>query len=155
MLYPHDIEQKLGFDKIRELLKNRCSGLTGKGNVDKIKFSSNPKLILKLCTQTEEFMKLLEAGEKVPALNYPEIGTILEKLKVLGVFLEAPEIADVLKVLILGIEYLVFVISMVQVVEQQVKDIITGTSGWTMYYSKTLTILLGFLEAQCIFFQMR
>ena len=108
MLYPHDIEQKLGFDKIRELLKNRCSGLTGKSNIDKIKFSSNPKLILKLCRQTEEYMKMLEAGENIPALNYPEIGAILERGEGLGVFLEAAEIADVQKVLLLLSEWIRF-----------------------------------------------
>ena len=63
MLYPQDIEQKLGFDKIRVLLTNYCSGQQGKNNVAKIKFSSNKNLIQKLCTQTEEYVKMVEAGE--------------------------------------------------------------------------------------------
>lgn len=97
MLYPHDIEQKLGFDKIRNLLKRHCSGEQGKHNVDKIRFSSNRDLILKLCMQTEEYVKLVEAGESIPSLNYPEIDLILHKLRVEGIFLETTEVADVLK----------------------------------------------------------
>ncbi len=97
MLYPHDIEQKLGFDKIRDLLKNHCSGELGKRNVDKIKFSPNKNLILKLCNQTEEYVKMVEAAEKIPSLNYPEIDALLYKIKVEGVFLETEEIANILK----------------------------------------------------------
>jgi len=108
MLYPHDIEQKLGFDKIREVLKNHCSGLQGKNNVDKVKFSYNPNLIQKLCNQTEEYMKMIEAGENLPALTYPEIEQILEKLKIHGVFLEAEEIADIQKTLVLLAEWKIF-----------------------------------------------
>lgn len=97
MLYPQDIEQKLGFDKIRDLLKGRCSGEQGKRNVDKIRFSSNPELIQKLCSQTGEYMKMVRAAENMPSLNYPEIDAILLKLRVKGIFLETSEMADVLK----------------------------------------------------------
>ena len=100
MLYPQDIEQKLGFDKIRVLLTNYCSGQQGKNNVAKIKFSSNKNLIQKLCTQTEEYVKMVEAGEKIPALNYPEIDHVLDKLKVEGIFLEIEEVVNVQKTLI-------------------------------------------------------
>jgi len=105
MLYPHDIEQKLGFDRIRELLKNRCSGPGGKVNVDKIKFTSNPKLIEKLCAQTEEFMKMISSGEHIPVLNYPEIDAVLDKVKVEGIFLESNEVADVYKILLLILDW--------------------------------------------------
>jgi len=97
MLYPKDIEQKLGFDKIRIALKSSCSGEQGKRNVEKIRFSSNPDLIARLNRQTAEFMKMIAAGEQIPTLNYPEISLILDKAKVEGVFLESQEVADVLK----------------------------------------------------------
>lgn len=108
MLYPHDIEQKLGFDKIRELLKNKCSGQQGKNNIDKIRFSSNISLIQKLCRQTEEFVKMIEAGEKIPALNYPEIDQNLNKLKVQGIFLETHEVASILRTLKVLLDWIKF-----------------------------------------------
>jgi DNA mismatch repair protein MutS2 len=108
MLYPHDIELKLGFDKIRELLKNGCTGELGKRNVDNIKFSSNKDLILKLSRQTEEFMKMISSAESVPSLHYPEIKDIIDKIRVEGIFLEPEEVADVLKSLHLLREWSVF-----------------------------------------------
>lgn len=99
MLYPHDIEQKLGFDKIRAMLKNNCSGQRGINNVDNIKFSSNSTLIQKLTGQTEIYVKMVEAGEEIPSLAYPEIDHILEKLKIEGIFLEIAEVVSVFKTL--------------------------------------------------------
>jgi DNA mismatch repair protein MutS2 len=99
MLYPHDIELKLGFDKIRELLKRGCSGEQGMRNVDNVKFSANRELITKLCCQTEEYMKMVSSGEQVPSLNYPETKEILDKARIEGIFLEPQEVADILKTL--------------------------------------------------------
>ena len=109
MLYPHDIEYKLGFDKIRDLLKHGCTGEQGKRNVDNIKFSSNKDLILKLCRQTEEFMRMISSGEPVPSLHYPEIKDIIDKIRVEGIFLEPEEVADVLKSLRLLREWSAFI----------------------------------------------
>ena len=95
MLYPHDIEQKLGFDKIRDWLKKNCSGQQGENNVGKIRFTSNKSLIGKLCAQTAEYMSMINAGENIPALNYPEVDLLLKKAKVQGAFLETEEVADV------------------------------------------------------------
>ena len=108
MLYPKDIEEKLGFDKIRELLKRYCSGQQGKDNVDKIKFSSNPKLIQKLCRQTEEYVHMIQSGEKIPSLNYPDLGNISDKLKIQGVFLELEEVANIRKTLKVLVEWTKF-----------------------------------------------
>lgn len=109
MLYPHDIEYKLGFDKIRELLIHGCTGEQGKRNVEKVKFSSNKELIIKLCSQTEEFMKMTSSGEQVPSLHYPELKDIIGKIHVEGIFLDPEEMADVLKSLRLLREWHVFI----------------------------------------------
>ncbi|NJN28730.1 MAG: endonuclease MutS2, partial [Cyclobacteriaceae bacterium] len=108
MLYPNDIEQKLGFDKIRALLQNHCSGERGKDNVDKIRFSSNKPLLLKLCRQSGEFMKLYQAGESIPSLHYPKIDESLAKLNVIGVFLETDEIVDISKTLRILVDWIGF-----------------------------------------------
>ncbi|MDZ7607332.1 MAG: Smr/MutS family protein [Cyclobacteriaceae bacterium] len=96
MLYPSDIEQKLGFDKIREWLGDLCSGAYGRRNVDNIRFLTNSDIIIKLSRQTEELMAMITAGESLPTLGYPDIDEILQKLAVEGMFLEMEEMADVL-----------------------------------------------------------
>ena len=108
MLYPHDIEFKLGFDKIRDFLSARCSGEQGKNNVNKIRYSANKALILKLCHQTEEYMNMVESGEKIPSLNYPEIDQSIEKLNVQGVFLEIEQVVDIHKTLKILLEWVKF-----------------------------------------------
>lgn len=101
MLYPLDIELKIGFDKIRTWLKNGCSGELGKLNVDYIRFTSNKELITKLCRQTEEFMFMISSGEPIPSLGYPDIREVLDKIKVEGLVLETQEVADILRTLLL------------------------------------------------------
>lgn len=95
MLFPNDIEIKLGFDKIRDLLKHHCSGEQGRCHVDKIRFSSNPDLILKRSRQTMEYMKMVQAAEHIPSLKYPEIDSLLQKLRIEGIFLETEEISSI------------------------------------------------------------
>jgi len=43
--YPRNIEEKLGFDKIKELLKSECKTDLGKISIDKISFSTQQKKI--------------------------------------------------------------------------------------------------------------
>jgi DNA mismatch repair protein MutS2 len=109
MLYPKDIENKLGFAKIREWLKKRCSGAQGVRNVDKIRFSSDVQLIRKLCRQTEAFMHLNAAGGPYPSLQYPEIALILKKAHIKGSFLEPQELVDVQRLMTLASEWYGFI----------------------------------------------
>jgi DNA mismatch repair protein MutS2 len=47
MLYPQNIEQKLGFDRIRERLSELCISPLGKAFVEKVRFSDNYDLVQK------------------------------------------------------------------------------------------------------------
>ena len=53
MLYPNNIEQKLGFDKIREGVKEACISPLGRAFVEKMRFSSDYDLIDKLVAARE------------------------------------------------------------------------------------------------------
>ena len=41
MIYPHNFEQKIGFDQIRQLLKGKCLSTLGEERVDEMTFSDN------------------------------------------------------------------------------------------------------------------
>ena len=41
MIYPQNFEQKIGFDQIRQLLKNKCLSTLGEERVDDMAFSDN------------------------------------------------------------------------------------------------------------------
>ena len=85
------LEEKLGFDKIREFLAGHCLSPLGEKWVTKISFSSDFKLIKKWLTQTEELKNIILAEEGFPQSNYFDLSEALEKSKIPGAFLEPEE----------------------------------------------------------------
>ena len=95
MLYPANLEQKVNFSKIKELLKAECTSTLGQDYVDKVAFSSDYVLVQRLLDQTEEFRQLLIAGEAFPSSNFTNLNPYLEKAKLEGAFLEQEEFQEV------------------------------------------------------------
>nr|HAD53274.1 endonuclease MutS2 [Algoriphagus sp.] len=95
MLYPSNLEKKINFKKIKELLKAECSSSLGMEYVDKVAFSSDPKLVNKLLDQTQEFLDILISGESFPASNFTNLNPYLEKAKLEGAFLDQEEFHEV------------------------------------------------------------
>lgn len=95
MLYPKEIEIKLGFDRIREQLGELCLSPLGKAFVQKIRFSDNFAVIYKLTRQTAEMKAILEetSGE-FPAQSYFDVTPALEKIRIEGVLLSLDEFFD-------------------------------------------------------------
>ncbi|GAA4438045.1 endonuclease MutS2 [Ravibacter arvi] len=95
MLYPPNIEQKLGFDRIKEVLREHCISSLGREFVDKIRFSESYALIDKLVRQTEEMKRILEQGTGFPSQNYIDIAPYLEKARIEGMLLSAEVFFDI------------------------------------------------------------
>ncbi len=91
MLHPKNIEQKLGFDLIREYLKQECLCALGQAYVDRIRFSLDFELVSKMVQQTEEFRKLLSQNLNFPSNNYIDVTYCFDKIRPEGSFLEADE----------------------------------------------------------------
>ncbi|HLF36027.1 MAG TPA: hypothetical protein VI583_17420, partial [Cyclobacteriaceae bacterium] len=79
MLYPANFEQKLGFDKIRELIANNCISAQGTGLAGKIKFLTDRDEIVKLLRQASEFRNLILSGDQFPLSEYFDYGPLLVK----------------------------------------------------------------------------
>jgi DNA mismatch repair protein MutS2 len=94
MLYPENIEVKIGFDQIRELLKKECLSPLGQGYVEKLKFSSDHQLISNLVTQTAEFKKILQLDLSFPSKDYIDAVPYFEKIKPEGSLLEPEMFRD-------------------------------------------------------------
>lgn len=97
MLYPHDIESKLGFDRIRELLKKKCSSKLGEAVVDRMKFSANYELVNKLLQQTIEFQKIIRSGVSAALGEFLDIEEVLAKSSTEGAFCLEMELLNVAK----------------------------------------------------------
>lgn len=94
MIYPENFEIKIGFNSIRDLLRDRCLSPMGKAKVDSIQFSSDIEELTESLTGTSEFQHLLQFEENFPADNYYNISDCLNKIRVEGTFPELRELFD-------------------------------------------------------------
>ncbi|WP_224996486.1 endonuclease MutS2 [Cesiribacter sp. SM1] len=92
MLYPENLEQKIGFDHIRQLLKQNCLSSLGTAYVDKVRFTDDITLLQKLLGQTSEFIKILAGGEEFPSSNYLPFDKQLDKARLEGAYLLEEEL---------------------------------------------------------------
>jgi DNA mismatch repair protein MutS2 len=95
MLYPSNLEHKINFVKIKEILKTECTSSLGMDFVDKISFTSDANLVARLLDQTEEFRQILVSGESFPTSNFTNLHPYLEKAKLENSFLDAEDFHEV------------------------------------------------------------
>ncbi|MBN2632723.1 MAG: Smr/MutS family protein [Bacteroidales bacterium] len=94
MIYPSNFELKIGFDRVRELLRERCLSPMGTEMVDGIRFLEKKSKIDELLASTSEFQHLLRFEDNFPADNYYSNSVCLNKIKVEGTFPEVRELFD-------------------------------------------------------------
>ncbi len=94
MLYPQNLEQKLGFDRLREWLKEACVSPLGRAFVDKIRFSDNFGLVDKLVRQTAEMKYIMQTGQEFPSQNYLDATPYLHRAAIEGTMLMQDEFFD-------------------------------------------------------------
>jgi DNA mismatch repair protein MutS2 len=94
MLYPSNFEQKIGFNRIRELLKLRCLSPMGEELVVEAKFSDEFECVKEWLSQTAEMLHICQFESDFPIDHYIDIQAGLKKAKVEGMHLEVQEIYD-------------------------------------------------------------
>jgi DNA mismatch repair protein MutS2 len=88
MLIPADIEEKLGFDRLRERLVDMCDSVQGKEAARVMTFTSDVETIIRLTGETDEYLRLLEGNEPVPGLVTHDLKAALRGVRTEGNFLE-------------------------------------------------------------------
>ncbi len=91
MIYPDTLEQKLGFDQIREHLRARCLSQSGRQRVDELQFLTDPDLIRTLLRRTLEFRVIFEKSEDFPSRHYHDAGEWMNRIALEGNYLEGEE----------------------------------------------------------------
>ena len=89
MLYPQDIESKLGFDSIRAEVSRLCTSRMGKDAVDAMSFSSDYDTVLRLLRQTSEMLSLIRSASDLPGANVYDVVPYLNEIKASGSFMAA------------------------------------------------------------------
>ncbi len=100
MLYPAQLQTKLGFNEIKEEIKKECISTMGRSMVDKMQFISNFDLLKKLLLQTQEFKQILLTGKNFPSDHYFDIKLLSEKLRIEGTYLFEDEFLKLMQALI-------------------------------------------------------
>ncbi|QCK14404.1 endonuclease MutS2 [Mangrovivirga cuniculi] len=108
MLYPQNLEEKLGFQYIRKTLSEGCKTKAGKEFVDKIRFSHHKNDVSKMLTQTNEYKMLLEEGVVIDLADGIEISPFINKIKLSGAWLEAIELLQLVQYLSKSLSLLTF-----------------------------------------------
>jgi DNA mismatch repair protein MutS2 len=92
--YPNNFEQKIGFDKIRQLIDNKCLSALGKECVDNMKFSSDIHSFKKKLEQTNEFVQIIREEDSFPTDYFIDVRPSLRRIKPEGTFLDEKELFD-------------------------------------------------------------
>lgn len=94
MIYPQNFEQKIGFDQIRSLIKERCLGSLGMDYTDRMQFSTDYDAIRKQLNCTWEFVHIVEMADDFPADFFFDVRPSLRRVRIEGTFLEESELFD-------------------------------------------------------------
>jgi DNA mismatch repair protein MutS2 len=94
MTYPDNFENKIGFDRIRSLLTEKCLSPMGLEKVEKIQFTDDIETLSKTLSATFEFQQILTFEDFFPNEHYYEIAECLNKIRVEGTFPEVQEVFD-------------------------------------------------------------
>jgi DNA mismatch repair protein mutS2 len=92
MIYPHNFEQKIGFDEIRALLKEQCLSTMGCECVDAMKMSSDADQLNEWLQQIRELKYLQEEKDDLPLQYFFDLRSQLVRLKVEGTYFEEQEL---------------------------------------------------------------
>ena len=94
MIYPDNFENKIGFNEIRKMLRERCLSPLGKEQVDKMSFSSDAELVNEWLMQVREFRRLMEEVEDFPLQYFYDVRESILRIRVENTHLEEDELFD-------------------------------------------------------------
>ena len=94
MIYPHNFEQKIGFDSIRQLLKEKCLSTLGQERVYDMTFSESYTDINKRLEETTEFIRIIQEEDEFPDQYFFDVRPSLKRIRVEGMYMEEQELFD-------------------------------------------------------------
>ena len=94
MIYPQNLEQKIGFDQIRQLLKDKCLSTLGEERVTDMAFSDRFQEVEEWLNQVSEFVRILQEEDGFPAQYFFDVRPSLKRIRVEGMYLDEQELFD-------------------------------------------------------------
>ncbi len=94
MIYPYNFEQKIGFDQIRRLLKEKCLSSLGEERVDEMAFCDRFDELHEWLNQVSEFVRIIQEENGFPAQYFFDVRPSLIRIRVEGMYLDENELFD-------------------------------------------------------------
>ena len=92
MIYPSNFETKIGFDLIREKIKDNCLFELGKQKVDEMSFLTHAAEIQENLALTSEFRMICQYEDTFPVSHYIDITASLKKARIEGMHMTEEEV---------------------------------------------------------------
>jgi len=94
MIYPDNFEQKIGFNEIRTMLRERCLSTLGKEQVEKMGFSDHAETVNEWLMQVREFRQLVSEVEDFPLQYFYDVRESIVRIRIENTHLEENELFD-------------------------------------------------------------
>jgi DNA mismatch repair protein MutS2 len=93
-IYPENFEQKIGFDRIRQMLMSNCLSPLGKEEVENMAFNNDFDSIDSETNLVVEFLRIIREHSNFPTSYYFDLRQSLQKIRIEGTYLETTELFD-------------------------------------------------------------
>ena len=94
MIYPQNFEQKIGFDQIRLLLKEKCLSTLGTERVEAMAFTDSADIIHEQLDRVCEFIRIVEEEDSFPDQYFYDLRPSLKRIRVEGMYMSEQELFD-------------------------------------------------------------
>ena len=94
MIYPQNFEQKIGFDQIRQLLKDKCLSTLGEEKVNEMNFSDHFEEVDELLNQVAEFVRIIQEEDNFPDQFFFDVRPSLKRIRIEGMYMDEQELFD-------------------------------------------------------------
>lgn len=94
MIYPSNFEQKIGFDQIRHILRERCLSTLGKDKVEEMQFSHIFGEVCRKLDEVEEFVHIIQEEDAFPNQYFFDVRPALHRASIVGMYMDEGELFD-------------------------------------------------------------
>lgn len=94
MIYPQNFEQKIGFDQIRQLLRDKCLSTLGEERVTNMAFSDQYAEVNEWLNQVTEFVRIIQEEDNFPDQFFFDVRPSLKRVRIEGMYLDEQELFD-------------------------------------------------------------
>ena len=91
MIYPANFESKIGFDRIRALIAERCNTEAARAKLDEHRFSSCREVVESRIASADEMRTIIQMEHEFPNEEFCDLTALIAKVRVEGTFLDLEE----------------------------------------------------------------